>query len=554
MNINVIYNQEDKTLSNDNDKFNYINIKNNKYNLFQLIESITDIKDQEFYIIFENIKEYSDLLINNAEKILKNTKYELFFFTDTIIYSGEESIDNSSSKTNEHHLPSYILSGRILKNIQNILFIHHCKDMIYQERILTTILNKLYKPFKIQIPISFTYTYIYGRFNQISALHNDRNLYISNTIKFLTSVIKEYQLSKNDFTDMIIKMSSQRKRLFNFFLFVKIMIQWNFKSALSYINILNPIFFHGDNSKINDVEIISFKEFKIKRDNILVALSKIFDKLDIKSFPIGLSALGQIKFGFPIEYDDDIDISVERYKYLKNFNYIKEQLEKSNIYIQKWDERGGHNAVTSIDKVFEKKIYHIIDSKYNIDSIISPFIDITTFVNFSVDSLEKYEKFEKNMKILRRFSQNSDLFSTYRSRNLEFNSWVMEKSFKPLTLTPYKMVRKFFIKRSNSILKKINHINSNFTEEIYVYGTNFDSEKWGIHPIKSGKKFLGRNFYQYSDIDEVFFRRYGHSPVIYDDSNAVPSHLNYESINYLFNKNHWLNTKNIKKRKLINND
>lgn len=554
MKINIVYN-DDKNFSIDNsNKFNLININKKDCDLFQLIKSIKNIEDNEFYIVIEDFKEFSESLIKNSEEIFNYSNNDLFFFRKTILSSGSDSIDKIFSNTCEFHLPSYVIKGKILKEIQNNLLIYHENNILYQERILTTILRKAYKPKDIIKPLSITFTNINGRFKQITILHVDRNLYILNTYKFLLSMIDKYKLAKIDFSNSIDLMSSQRKKLFNFILFTKTIYYWNFRSALKHIKVTNPIFFYKNYSEENNLEIISFEEFKEKRNNMFIEFSEILARFDIKSFLLGLSALGQIKNGLPIYYDDDIDISVERDKYLENFNEIKLNLEKKNIYLQKWDERNGHNSVIGIDKVFEKKLYHIVDEKFNINSIISPFIDVVTFVNFSPENLLIFEKFEKNMKVLRRFSQNSNIFSTFRSRNLEVNSWVMEKSFKPLSLTPYKFVRNILTKRSNWLLSKVNSDYLNVENNFDVYSTDVDSSKWRITPIEKGNDFLGQNFYQYSDINEVYFRRYGHLPIIYDDSKATPSHLNYESINFSFNKKHWLNTKKIRKEKVFHNE
>lgn len=515
--------------------------------LFSLLSEIEDYDFNKYYLILLNKQELNLEWIFNSKELIRGFDDEVFRFKSTSFLSSEQIFDDELSSSNTIHLPSYLIKGSVLTLLKNSINYEDNLFVLKQERIFCSLLNKLFKIKKFDSPLSFTYTKINGRFIDITTMNNDRNKLIDSTSKFLVNVSDRLNIKRKEWNYLMVDLSHERFRLLNLFLFIKLTIIWGIKISKKYFSLKNPIYFSLKYDNNENIDVIDFESFKSIRNDLAKVLLSIFEKYSIKAFPVAMSGLGQILFGEPIDYDDDIDLTVDLINYNKNFNLIKNELKSNNIILQKWTDRKGHRSVIGVDKVYSNKLYRVIDEKYNIDALVSPFVDIGFYLNFNPDKIYLYEKFENNMKILKRFGQNSNLFSIYRSRDLEKNSWNMEKSFKPLSLTPYKIFRNILILKYKLLLRMALSEEYVQDDKLYTIDANMDIAKWGLVIVRKGGNFLGYQLYEYDDINELFYKRYNHTPTLLENSAAVPSHLNYESINYLYNKKHWLNSKTAKK-------
>lgn len=547
MQINLVTNLK----KNWNDS-KIINIKNgfSSNSLFSLISEIGNFDASNYYLIVFDENELNFDWISEAFTFINNTyseKKEVYFFKKTSYVSGNLSKDKDFSDSDKNHLPSYIIKGSVLNFLSNYIDFKKFSDVLYQERIICALINKLWTPVKIDSALSYTFTDINGRFNNLTIYNRNRSFIIIRTHILLKELTDNLNIQKSFWFNLISNLSRNRFHLFSPLLFLKLAFFWGYKPTIKFINIKSPILFSADYSKYEDIEIINFEQFKNRRDLIAKKLIKIFNNYSVKGYPAAMSGLGQILLGKPIHYDDDIDITVDYLKYKEHFKNIRKDLLNEGIILQRWNEWNGHNSVICIDKVYDSKIYHVMDKDYNVNAILSPFIDIGKYLNFDPGKFKYYESYYKNLKKLKAFRQNSKNFSKFRSRNLERNSWVMEKSFKILSYLPYRIYQKYLIYKSNLILKLSSSNEFKVGDKIYTLNTSADAPIWGLVSVQNGNNFLGEPMLQYSDIDSLFFKRYGHPPIIFDNSLAVPSHMNYESINFLYNKKHWLNTKLSKK-------
>lgn len=174
--------------------------------------------------------------------------------------------------------------------------------------------------------------------------------------------------------------------------------------------------------KMNELQEIEF--------DILKECIRIIEKHDLKYFLVCGSALGAVKYGGFIPWDDDIDIALPRDDYNKFLEYALSELPE-NLFVQNGQTDQFYPLFGT--KVRNRNTTYIESGKYqNIYMNLGVFIDVFPLDGYPSDpvALKRYEKKIKHWNRCRVVHHDYPRFDKSNIRGIRTNwIWLLNRTF-----------------------------------------------------------------------------------------------------------------------------